>query len=91
MAMQPLNQPIEMIDRERQTGAGSAWARRVAGLTGEDWQATFAFRAGYSPTKASASPRRRLGDVVEELVRLRLAAQHASRAAAAFLIEPARL
>ncbi|THD48593.1 MAG: hypothetical protein E7774_02865 [Bradyrhizobium sp.] len=64
IALQPLNQPIEMIDRERQTGAGSAWARRVAGLTGEDWQATFAFRAGYSPTKASASPRRRLGDVV---------------------------
>ena len=56
MALQPLNQPIEMIDRERQTGAGSAWAQRVAGLTGEDWQATFAFRAGFSSTKASAEP-----------------------------------
>jgi hypothetical protein len=64
MALQPLNQPIEMIDRERQTGAGSSWARRVAGLTGEDWQATFSFRAGYSSTKAAPSPRRRLGDVV---------------------------
>jgi hypothetical protein len=64
MALQPLNQPIEMIDRERQTGAGSSWARRVAGLTGEDWQATFSFRAGYSSTKAGPSPRRRLGDVV---------------------------
>jgi len=64
MTLQPLNQPIEMIDRERQTGAGSAWARRVAGLTSEDWQATFSFRAGFSSTKASASPRRRLGDVV---------------------------
>jgi hypothetical protein len=53
-----------MIDRERQTGAGAAWARRVAELTGEDWQATFSFRAGYSSTIATPSPRRRLGDVV---------------------------
>jgi hypothetical protein len=65
MALQPLNQPIEMIDRERQTGAGSVWAQRVAELTGEDWQATFSFRAGFSSTKANASPRRRLGDVVK--------------------------
>jgi hypothetical protein len=65
MALQPLNQPIEMIDRERQTGAGSAWARRVAGLTGEDWQATFSFRAGFSSTEATPSPRRRLRDVVK--------------------------
>ncbi len=65
MALQPLNQPIEMIDRERQTGAGSPWAQRVAGLTGEDWQATFSFRAGFSSTKASPSPRRRLSDVVK--------------------------
>jgi len=64
MALQPLNQPIEMIDRERQTGAGSAWAQRVAGLTGEDWQATFSFRAGFSSTEAAPSPRRRLRDVV---------------------------
>jgi len=64
MALQPLNQPIEMVDRERQTGAGSAWAQRVAGLTGEDWQATFSFRAGFSSTQASPSPRRRLSDVV---------------------------
>jgi hypothetical protein len=63
MAMQPLNQPIEMIDRERQTGAGSVWARRVAGLTGDDWRATFAFRAGFSSTQAGPSPRRRLADV----------------------------
>jgi hypothetical protein len=64
MALQPLNQPIEMIDRERQTGAGSAWARRIAALTGEDWQATFSFRAGFSSTTATPSPRRRLRDVM---------------------------
>ena len=38
LAMQPLNQPIEMIDRERQTGQGDQWAKRIARLTGDDWQ-----------------------------------------------------
>ena len=64
MAMQPLNQPIEMIDRERRQGSGTAWGERAARLTGDDWQATFAFRAGFALSSASASPRRRLGDVL---------------------------
>jgi nitroreductase len=64
IALQPLNQPIEMIDRERQRGAGEAWARRITELTGPDWQATFAFRAGYPTVQAPASPRRPLRDVV---------------------------
>jgi hypothetical protein len=64
LALQPLNQPIEMIDRERQTGQGTAWAKRIAGLTGDDWQATFAFRAGYASRPAPPSPRRRLADVL---------------------------
>jgi len=64
IAMQPLNQPIEMVDRERQTGRGNGWAARVAQLTGPAWQATFSFRAGYSDHVAGPSPRRRLGDVV---------------------------
>ena len=62
--MQPLNQPIEMIDRERQTGRGDAWAARMARLTGDDWQATFSFRAGFADKSAPASPRRRLKDVL---------------------------
>lgn len=64
LAMQPLNQPIEMIDRERQLGRAPVWARRLAELTGKDWQATFAFRVGYASTSASASPRRRLRDIL---------------------------
>ena len=64
LALQPLNQPIEMIDRERQTGQGNAWAKRIAGLTGDNWQATFAFRAGYASRPGPPSPRRRLADVV---------------------------
>ena len=64
LGLQPLNQPIEMIDRERRAGRGEQWARRIAELTGEDWQATFSFRAGFPSQVAPASPRRRLADVV---------------------------
>src|SRR5271165_2669149 len=66
LAMQPLNQPIEMIDRERQSGRGDQWARHIARLTGDEWQATFSFRAGFASRPAPASPRRRLKDVVLE-------------------------
>jgi hypothetical protein len=52
LALQPLNQPIETIDRERQTGGR---AQRIAGLTGDVWQATFAFRAGYASRVAPPS------------------------------------
>ncbi len=65
VAMQPLNQPIEMIDREKQRGAGTDWARRVEALTSSpDWQATFAFRAGMPLDNAPPSPRRTLKDVL---------------------------
>ncbi len=64
LAMQPLNQPIEMIDRERQSGRGTQWAKRIARLTGDEWQATFSFRAGFASRPAPPSPRRRLKDVV---------------------------
>jgi len=66
LAMQPLNQPIEMIDRERQSGRGVQWAKRIARLTGDEWQATFSFRAGFASRPVPPSPRRRLKDVVLE-------------------------
>jgi hypothetical protein len=62
--MQPINQPVEMIDREHQLQQGTAWSTRVAALTGPDWQATFAFRAGIATNSAPASPRRRTTDVL---------------------------
>lgn len=64
VALQPLNQPIERIDRERQTGGSAEYARRIAELTGPGWQATFSFRAGYCDRQGVASPRRRLTDVL---------------------------
>jgi hypothetical protein len=64
LAMQPLNQPVEMADREKQLGRGNAWSHRLAQLTGPDWQATFSFRAGFATETAPASPRRALRDVV---------------------------
>ena len=64
VALQPVNQPIERIDREQQTGGSDACARRIADLTGPGWQATFSFRAGYCDRQGPASPRRRLADVV---------------------------
>ena len=65
VAMQPLNQPVEMVDRERQLGGGDAWARRMSGFAGMDgWRPTFAFRAGIARQTAPPSPRRALADVL---------------------------
>ena len=65
VALQPLNQPMEVVDRDRQLGRGAAWDQRLARLSGAgDWRATFSFRAGMPSHAAPASPRRALGDVV---------------------------
>jgi len=64
ISMQPLNQPIEMVDREMQAGSETRWAARVDRLANPGWQTTFAFRAGYCNEAASPSPRRALRDVV---------------------------
>ena len=59
IAMQPLNQPIEMADRERQLGTPADTDRVLMRITGDAaWQPTFAFRAGYGTRPARASPRR---------------------------------
>lgn len=65
VALQPLNQPMEVVDRDHQLGRGAAWDHRLSHLTGsDDWQPTFSFRAGMPTHDAPASPRRALGDVV---------------------------
>ena len=65
LAMQPINQPVEMVDRERELGQPPRAAQALAALTGEaDWKPTFAFRAGLPAQPAAPSPRRPLEVVV---------------------------
>ena len=65
IAMQPLNQPVELVDRERDLNKEPHAAQVLADLTGDSaWKPTFAFRAGYPVREALASPRRPIEQVV---------------------------
>lgn len=65
IAMQPLNQPLELVDRERELNKEPHAAQVLAALTGDPaWKPTFAFRAGYPVRAALASPRRPVEQVV---------------------------
>lgn len=65
LAMQPLNQPIERVDREHQLGIEPTFARELVALTGKrPNRPTFAFRIGYPIQNASPSPRRALEQVM---------------------------
>ncbi len=65
LAAQPLNQPIEWIDRDAMLGRagdlGPAIARFAAA---PGWEPTFMFRLGFAERAAGASPRRALADVL---------------------------
>jgi hypothetical protein len=64
LSAQPLNQPVEMIDRHQMLGRSnefdSALAKRART---EGWEATFVFRIGYAVREGLRSPRRPLADV----------------------------
>ncbi len=65
LAAQPLNQFVEMIDRERQRGAGTTFAHAADPLLNDvEWRPTFAFRAGHPTVAAPASPRRPVSEVL---------------------------
>ena len=65
LAMQPINQPVELVDRERQLAREPVAARALASLVGDpNWKPTFAFRLGYPTRDVPPSPRRAVGDVV---------------------------
>jgi len=65
VALQPLNQAMEMADRDFQVGRVREWDKRLEALVGGDgWRPTFAFRAGWAERPAPASPRRALRDVL---------------------------
>jgi nitroreductase len=59
LSMQPMNQPVEIADRQRQRGADATADARFADLIGtKEWQPTFAFRIGYPTRRAMPGPRR---------------------------------
>jgi hypothetical protein len=65
LAMQPINQPVELVDRERALGREPRAADTLGALTGAaDWKPTFAFRMGFPTRPAAPSPRRPVEAVV---------------------------
>jgi len=65
LAAQPINQPVELVDRERELGRPARAAGALAELTGDPaWKPTFAFRMGFPTRPAAPSPRRGVEDVL---------------------------
>lgn len=65
LAMQPLNQLMECVDRERQVGKLDVTATKLAQLIGQQgWYPTFAFRMGYPVQTALPVPRRPVTEVL---------------------------
>ena len=59
LAMQPLNQITERIDREKQLGLNPRFTQAAADLMPEPgWKPLMSFRAGYPTVNPSPSPRR---------------------------------
>ncbi|HSB00981.1 MAG TPA: hypothetical protein VLE49_10055 [Anaerolineales bacterium] len=65
LAMQPLNQMCERVDRELQLGSDPGIGNAVGALLNDDsWQALMPFRLGYPTGKTNPSPRRGLEKVI---------------------------
>lgn len=65
IAAQPLNQPVEMVDRHHMLGKQDEFGPALASLArASGWESTFVFRLGYAEREAPRSPRRPLTDVV---------------------------
>jgi nitroreductase len=61
IAAQPLNQPVEVIDRHQELGKPDEFRPALAKLaTAGAWEPTFVFRLGYPQREAPRSPRRPL-------------------------------
>jgi nitroreductase len=67
LAAQPLNQPVECIDRDAMLGRADGFGPALAEFAGASgWEPTFVFRLGVAEREAAASPRRPLAEVVRE-------------------------
>ncbi|MEI9990107.1 MAG: hypothetical protein WDM86_08720 [Rhizomicrobium sp.] len=66
LAAQPLNQPVECIDRDAMLGRADTYqSALVAMAKAPGWQPTFVFRLGHAERPAPPSPRRPLNDVMK--------------------------
>lgn len=65
LAMQPLNQIEERMDRERSAGLTPEFTNAMTRMLPAGWHPVFSFRIGYPTIQALPSPRRPLGDVVQ--------------------------
>ncbi len=64
-AAQPLNQPVECIDRSAMIGKTDRFGPAIVKLAAvPGWEATFVFRLGVAERPAGRSPRRALSDVL---------------------------
>jgi len=65
LAAQPLNQPVEWIDRAAMLGRGDGFKSALAKFTeAKHWEQTFIFRLGVAERAMGPSPRRALDEVV---------------------------
>jgi nitroreductase len=65
LAAQPLNQPIECVDRNAMRGSPDNFGPAMAKFTSmPGWEPTFMFRLGVADRAAGPSPRRPLSDVL---------------------------
>ena len=66
LAAQPLNQPVECIDRNAELGRTDTYQNALVMLAeAPGWQPTFTFRLGYAEKPGPLSPRRPLDDVMK--------------------------
>ena len=65
LAVQPLNQPVEAVDRDAVQGRPDTFGAALTKLAGAlGWEATFVFRLGFAERPAGPSPRRALKEVM---------------------------
>lgn len=65
LAAQPLNQPVEMVDRDAALGRPDSFDTALAKLAGAPgWEPTFVFRLGFAARPAGPSPRRGVAEVL---------------------------
>jgi hypothetical protein len=65
LAAQPMNQPVEMMDRNAMLGRKDMFGPALGNLANlPGWEPTFVFRMGYAEREALPSPRRPLADVI---------------------------